>query len=355
MSLFDTDTDLISKRDPKQIRGRRFARVRKGYDPDQVRDFLDEVATWMEQLESELQTAQDEAEAISRRPGPDPYEQVGSHFAELIRGAEEHAVRVQREAEEESGRQLAAAQQKAAAMRSEAEAQAARIRTEAEEGADRITRQAHEEGTQLRAEAHAALERARAEAEATLAGLGEERDRLLADIGGARMQLSAALTRLDGFLQEQEGKPESSVPAPALPSSVDLTEAAGESDAQDADAIEIIDVGSSESAPEDEAASERPARERTASLLGLEADPEGPEDPFEWPDLPPDPWEFTADLDRQLFGGIEQGDAVQGSTPPPASLFDEQTDFDPKDIDIQLPDIPLIDDHRNNDKGPSGG
>src|SRR2546423_1902072 len=101
MSLFDPDPDTgtgtMMRHDPKQIRARQFARVRKGFDPEQIRAFLDEVATQMEQLQSELRFAQDESEAASRRAAPDPYSQLGSHVAELVRGAEEHAERVRRD------------------------------------------------------------------------------------------------------------------------------------------------------------------------------------------------------------------------------------------------------------------
>src|SRR5947208_7896090 len=108
MSLFEADTDLVTRRDPKQIRARRFARVRKGYDPDQVRDFLDEVATWIEQLEAEMATTQQEVDAAARRSqSQDPYGQLGSHVADLVRGAEEHSAKARREAEEEANRQVA--------------------------------------------------------------------------------------------------------------------------------------------------------------------------------------------------------------------------------------------------------
>ena len=96
MSIFDLDTDsaMMSRHDPKQIRARQFARTRKGFDPDQVRAFLDEVATQMEQLQSELRLAQEEGEAASRRAGPDPYTQLGAHVAEiagLANACERHA------------------------------------------------------------------------------------------------------------------------------------------------------------------------------------------------------------------------------------------------------------------------
>src|ERR671936_500190 len=58
------DMDVTAHRDPAYIRNREFARVRKGYDPDQVRDFLHELARWFDDLETDLATARVEAERM---------------------------------------------------------------------------------------------------------------------------------------------------------------------------------------------------------------------------------------------------------------------------------------------------
>jgi DivIVA domain-containing protein len=349
MSLFsaDTEIDLVTRRDPKQIRGRRFARVRKGYDPDQVRDFLDEVATWMERLESDLLSAQDEAEANARRSAPDPYQQMGSQLAELMRGAEEHAAKARQDADEEAAKQLAEAKRRAEEIRSDAQAQAKRLRTEAQEDAERFRREAHEEGTQIRAEAHAALERARAEAEATLAGLTGERERLLSEVRGARQRLSAALTRLDEVLDEADSLGPEDEAQQEPPSSAPVSTTA--SVAVDAPAPEMPGPGGEEIPGPRAEDIPGPRDESAGSLLGLDARAEGPEDPFEWPELPSDPWEFTAELDRQLFG--DRGAGSRGRHPSTASLFDEDAEFNPDAIDIQIPDIPLIED-RNHGEAP---
>jgi hypothetical protein len=272
-----------------------------------------------------------------------------------MRGAEEHAARVRREADEESGKQLAGAKQRAEEVRSEAQAQAKRIRMEAQDDAERLRREAHEEGTHLRAEATAALERARAEAEATLAGLSAERERLLSEIRGARHRLAAALTRLDDVLDgDARGpSPDESVEAVAGIDGETDTGIVGEGTMEEAGEGAIPPEGSEAPVAAPEIGSE-PGPERPTSLLGLDAADAGSEDPFEWPELPPDPWEFTAELDRQLFAGLEG--SGESTTPPPSpqsdSLFDD-AEFDPKDIDIQIPDIPLIEDHRNTE-GPPG-
>ena len=54
------DMDVTARRDPAYIRSREFARVRKGYDPDQVRDFLHQLAGWFDDLETDLASARAE-------------------------------------------------------------------------------------------------------------------------------------------------------------------------------------------------------------------------------------------------------------------------------------------------------
>ena len=103
------DLDVTTRRDPASIRTREFATVRKGYDPDQVRSFLDQLATWLDDLETDLATAR--AEAHTRRfeqPPPkvakvpeadDAFEAFGSRVADILRTAEDHAKRIREEAE----------------------------------------------------------------------------------------------------------------------------------------------------------------------------------------------------------------------------------------------------------------
>jgi DivIVA domain-containing protein len=344
MSLFDldvdTDTGMMSRHDPKQIRARQFARVRRGFDPEQVRAFLDEVATQMEQAVSELRFAQEEAEAAARRGSPDPYTQLGSRVAELVRGAEEHAARVREEAQEQAQRQVSEAddhaertkqevEAHAKQVRSEAQAAAERVRSEAAAEADRTTqeasteadrvrREAQDEAGRLREQARAALENATAEAEAAVAELKEARDRLFGDIQGAREGFHLALARLDEALDSIGPKSDD------------------ESDSVPTDAAE--DEG-------------EPAALTEAPPSPVEQVTQGEQErPLKLPsDLPPLPdlWEFTAQLERGGGGepepsgepevGLDQEDQPPG----------ERHGVDPKDIDIQIPDLPLIEDRKD--------
>jgi DivIVA domain-containing protein len=63
--MSDLDLPLLPSAD--QIRRRKFATVRRGYDPDQVDDYLSQVAEQVEALETDLR---DERQAAARqRPG----------------------------------------------------------------------------------------------------------------------------------------------------------------------------------------------------------------------------------------------------------------------------------------------
>ena len=52
-----TDIDVPFLPSAAQIRRREFASVRRGYDPDQVRDYLSQVAEQVEMLEQEVREA----------------------------------------------------------------------------------------------------------------------------------------------------------------------------------------------------------------------------------------------------------------------------------------------------------
>jgi DivIVA domain-containing protein len=306
MSLFDTDTntETLTRRDGRTIRGRRFARVRRGFDPDQVRDFLDYVANWVEQLETELRDARQELDGASRRThSEDPYGKLGSHVAELVRGAEEAAARTRRESEEEANRLLASARQEAEKIRVQALSQSDTLVGEARIEAERLRTEAQDEAAALRSEATAALDRAKTEAAATLAGISGRKDELLSEMRDTRTRLAAALGRLDDAL-----------------------------------------AGVTDSIPEE---------------LEEPVEPEAPEEPAPSPTLaqpekpvasgnhagglevsPLDPWALSSSFDRDLFAEPEEEEAAPiPRVLPGQALFDDTSDFD-----LSIPDIPLIED-----------
>src|SRR2546427_12482437 len=70
----DLDLPLVPSAD--QIRRREFASVRRGYDPDQVRDYLAQVANQVESMERELGEARLAAEAPAVLPAAAPVEEA---------------------------------------------------------------------------------------------------------------------------------------------------------------------------------------------------------------------------------------------------------------------------------------
>src|SRR5439155_11602694 len=101
MSILDMDVSGL--RDPNSVKQREFARVRKGYDPDQVRAYLDQLSGWLQDLERDLRDARSAARSTirqSEQPPEDQYAALGARVAEVLRSAEQQAEQVRREAEE---------------------------------------------------------------------------------------------------------------------------------------------------------------------------------------------------------------------------------------------------------------
>ena len=63
-----SDLDLPLLPSAEQIRRREFATLRRGYDPDQVRDYLEAVAVQVETLEKDLKEARRQLEAKAAEP-----------------------------------------------------------------------------------------------------------------------------------------------------------------------------------------------------------------------------------------------------------------------------------------------
>lgn len=185
-----TELDLPILMSAEQIRRREFVTIRRGYDPDQVRDYLEQLADQVDRMAAMIREARLEAatrSGVPPRPPTDPYQQLGERVASVIREADRTAERLRAEAQEQSE-----------GMLREARADADRIRTDAQAKAE-----------QARSEADRALREAQAQADRTVAGLATQRDSLIRQL--ARMQ-----ERLLGVARELESAIE-------LPSSIDQT------------------------------------------------------------------------------------------------------------------------------------
>jgi DivIVA domain-containing protein len=209
------DMDVTARRDPAYIRSREFARVRKGYDPDQVRDFLHQVAAWFDDVETDLASARAESlvrppREFDERPAADPYSLLGERVAEVLRTAEQHAELVRTEAEEASQRMLDEARQESLRLRQRAQEESEAVRQSAQEQAETTRHTAQDEADRVREEAARALEEARVEAERMVAGLSERRNALAAELHATKARLMGIVTGLE----EEPDQPEVSAADP---------------------------------------------------------------------------------------------------------------------------------------------
>ena len=179
-----TDIDVPFLPSAAQIRRREFASVRRGYDPDQVRDYLAQVAEQVEMLEQEAREAKLQPGARPRDeagregatpPSEDPYERLAKRLTTL----------------------LATADKEAEGILAEARADAARMIDEARSDADRIRVDAQARAEEARQQGNELLERAKQEADRVLLGLSERRETLV-------QHLQDMQTRLVGVAKELE-------------------------------------------------------------------------------------------------------------------------------------------------------
>jgi DivIVA domain-containing protein len=180
MSATELDLPVLASAD--QIRRREFVTIRRGYDPQQVREFLERVAVQVQQMEAMIREARLEAEAAHRasaEPRVDPYEQLSARFTDVIRSADEAAERVRREGREDGERMI-----------SEARADADRIRTDAQAKAE-----------EARASADRALREARDQADRTIAGLSTRREALVGQLAQMQVRLLGVAEQLESAIE----------------------------------------------------------------------------------------------------------------------------------------------------------
>ncbi len=195
--MSDLDLPLLPSAD--QIRRRKFATVRRGYDPDQVDDYLKQVAEQVEALETDLRDERlnaarqppGGAEAPAERPAamtmtapptaaaPESeeaaYERISKRFASVLKSADEEAQKLIDQARAESTKLLA-----------DARAEADRIRVDAQANAE-----------QARTTSAAELARAREESDRVLGGLEQRRESLLGQMHEMQSRLLAVAQNLE--------------------------------------------------------------------------------------------------------------------------------------------------------------
>ena len=192
-----TNLDLPVLISAEQIRRREFVTIRRGYDPDQVRGYLEQLADQIELMRVLLRDAQAEAQTALRRttaqPRQDHYQQLGERVASVIREADQVAETIKTEAHRD-----------AELVTRDARAQADRIRTDAQSKAE-----------DARSQTETAVRAAREEADRTIAGLSTRRDALMD-------QLASMQERLIGVARDLESAMDVQVTIPDFASIKDL-------------------------------------------------------------------------------------------------------------------------------------
>ena len=218
MSVSDLDLPLLPS--AEQIRRREFATVRRGYDPDQVRDYLTAVSTQVETLEKELRETRLSAgaqEPAAPDPSPPPqaaapYEELAKRLAKVIETADTEAKRILDEAKADAGRML-----------EEARSEADRIRVDAQAHAEEARQQGNE-----------ALEKAKLEAQRTLSTLSSRHDNLVHQLHEMQSKLLSVAQDIEITIEDREPASLDDAPsAPAAPSDPDDSGAGSETSGRD--------------------------------------------------------------------------------------------------------------------------
>ena len=187
-----TNLDLPVLISAEQIRRREFVTTRRGYDPDQVRAYLEQLADQVELMRVLLREAQAEAETALRttsQPRQDPYQQLGERVASVIREADHVAETI----------------------RSEAHRDAELVTHDARADADRIRTDAQAKAEDARTRAETAVRTAREEADRTIAGLSTRRDALVDQLASMQERLLGVARDLESAMDVKVALPDIAV------------------------------------------------------------------------------------------------------------------------------------------------
>lgn len=208
----------------EQIRRREFVTTRRGYDADQVRRYLEEIADQVDLMGSMIREARLEAETAARagtQTQTDPYEQLSRRVASVLREADDTAER---------------------------------ILTQGRVEADRLMAEAHRDANQIRTDAQSQAEKARGDAERALGQAREEADRTISGLATRREALVDQLAQMQERLLGVARDLESAIVAPA--------------DAEPADSEQVAANEAAEAPAQPSAAAAEPAIESPEASTG---------------------------------------------------------------------------------------
>ena len=307
--MSSTELDLPILVTPEQIRRREFVTTRRGYDVEQVRDYLEQLSHQVEQMEQLLRNARLQAGATERAQAgarKDPYQQLSERFAEVLRSTDREADRVRREAKDEADR----------------------ILREARGEADRIRLDAQSRAEQSREEAERALREAKTQADRTISGLATRRDALVEQLAAMQERLLGVAHELEAAIERPEDEAE--LLASLEAAAADPTAGAGPTDADVQREIEAALTPAEPSTPTDDAGSMQPA---------APPQPTGPASSTE----PPDPDGGSAPPPDTTTRVIDLGAGER----PVEELW---ASADPDDL--RIPEIPPLDLDWDDDQQP---
>ncbi len=198
-----TSSPLLS---PEDVARHSFTTVRKGFDPKEVRAYLESLANGIANLSQREQQLLEELAAADRRAeNPVLDEQtlvtaLGQHTAKVIQSAHEVASELESKAREEAERLVSDATERAEAVVSEAESRAGERTSEAEAAAARMLEEAEARSAALveaaRAESDELRSRTKEECRAMLEEVQQLRARVIADLSRRRRALHSQIEQL---------------------------------------------------------------------------------------------------------------------------------------------------------------
>jgi len=183
-----------------------FAIVRRGFDTDEVRAYLQSVARSLEAIEEreqELRTALTEAEERAAHPVVDEATltaSLGQHSAQILRHAHEEAARIVAQAQERAATLLRETQSEVDELQAQTESSAAERVVEVELLVANAQQEARVESERIVADAmadgEADIARAKDEGRTLLEQVQEARRRVLADLASRRRALGIQIEQL---------------------------------------------------------------------------------------------------------------------------------------------------------------
>lgn len=200
------DLDLPLLPSAEQIRRREFATVRRGYDLDQVREYLLQVADQVETLEKTLRDKRVGAGVRQPSPGEALAAQIAAEPSTSPSVVESPATPddvYERFAKRVAG-VLEAADREAERSVSEAKAESTRIVSQARSEADRVRVDAQARAEEARRSGNEALEQARVEADRILGGLAERRESLVSQMHEMQSRLLSVAKDLEIAMDERD-------------------------------------------------------------------------------------------------------------------------------------------------------